>query len=60
MADVYDFIKRQEGFNPRAYWDNKQWSIGYGTRAAGPHETIDEIEADRRLRSEVDRAGGLR
>lgn len=55
---VYDFIKQQEGYNPRAYWDHKQWSIGHGTRASGPGETIDEAEADRRLRFEVDKAGG--
>jgi GH24 family phage-related lysozyme (muramidase) len=55
--DLYDFVKREEGYNPRAYWDHKQWSIGHGTRASGPNEFIDRSEADRRLRSEVDKAG---
>jgi lysozyme len=56
--DLYDFVKREEGYNPRAYWDHKQWSIGHGTRAIGPNEFIDRSEADRRLRTEVDKAGG--
>lgn len=57
MADIYDFVRKQEGFNPKAYWDNKQWSIGYGTRAAGPDEVIDETEGQRRLTSELAKAG---
>lgn len=57
MADIYDFVRKQEGFNPKAYWDNKQWSIGYGTRASGPDEVIDETEGQRRLTSELAKAG---
>lgn len=50
---LVSYIKRQEGFKAHAYWDYKQWSIGYGTRASSPDETIDEAEADRRLRVEL-------
>lgn len=55
-ADVYDFVAGLEGFSPKAYWDHKQWSIGYGTRANGPGETIDQNAARQRLRDEVDKA----
>lgn len=58
MADLYDSIRGEEGFNPKAYWDNKQWSIGYGTRASHPGEVIDKPEAERRLNDEVGKAGG--
>ena len=33
FTDAVDFIKNQEGFSADAYWDNKQWSWGYGTAA---------------------------
>ncbi len=26
-----EFIKKEEGFIPKAYWDYKQYSIGYGS-----------------------------
>ncbi len=60
MADPFaispygiDFLKRQEGYNPRAYGDYKQNSIGWGTRAQYPGEVIDEAEAERRLQGET-------
>lgn len=46
-------IKKFEGYNPRAYWDYKQSSIGYGSRARHPGEVIDKAEAERRLRQEL-------
>jgi lysozyme len=49
-------IKGFEGYTPRAQWDQKQYSVGYGTRAQSPGETIDRDEAERRLVSEVTRA----
>lgn len=48
-----DAIKTFEGFTPRASWDYKQHSIGYGTKARFPGETIDQAEADRRFQSEI-------
>lgn len=54
--DLYGAIKGFEGFNPRAYGDYKQHSVGYGTRATSPNEVITQEEADRRLRDEVSRA----
>ncbi len=54
--DIYGAIKGFEGYTPRASWDYKQHSIGYGTRARYPGEVIDRNEAESRLRSEVDNA----
>lgn len=52
-------IKGFEGYNPRAYGDYKQHSVGYGTRARHPGEVIDKAEADRRLAAEVAAARGI-
>lgn len=52
-------IKGFEGYNPRAYGDYKQHSVGYGTRARHPGEVIDKGEAERRLADEVARARGI-
>ena len=46
-------IKKLEGFSAKAFWDHKQYSIGYGTKANSKDEVIDEKEADRRLRETV-------
>lgn len=51
--DLYAFIKRYEGLHLTAYPDNKQYSIGYGTKASGPNEVITEEEAERRLIADV-------
>jgi GH24 family phage-related lysozyme (muramidase) len=47
------FIKRHEGFRAKPYWDNKQWSVGYGTRAKGPNDTKTEVQADAELDTEI-------
>lgn len=52
-------IKRSEGFRPNAYWDVRQHTIGYGTRATGPNETITREEADRRFNTEITRAADI-
>src|SRR5262245_46737665 len=50
-------VKQFEGCSPRAFWDYRQYSIGYGTRALSPHETIDcETEAEQRLVVELGQA----
>jgi lysozyme len=54
-----DKIKGFEGYNSKPYWDYKQWTSGYGTRAAGPDEAIDQAEAERRLQAEIGKAGAL-
>ena len=48
------FIKELEGFNPKAFDDFKQISIGYGTVAKNKDEVITKAEAETRLISELD------
>ena len=43
------FIIALEGFSPVAYWDNSQWTNGYGTKAAYAKERVDKKEAEKRL-----------
>jgi len=50
--DLFSMVKQFEGFNPNAYGDYKQTSIGYGTKGK-PGETITEQEASERLRTEL-------
>jgi lysozyme len=52
---LVNFVKKKEGFSAKAFWDHKQYSIGYGTKANGPDEVIDEAEADRRLREHLEK-----
>ena len=47
------FIKEWEGFSSNAYWDNSQYSYGYGTVAPNGLATITEEEADKALREEL-------
>jgi len=54
-----DAIKKFEGYAPKAAWDYKQNSVGYGTRAKHPGEVIDKPEAERRLQAEIGNAAGI-
>ena len=54
MADLGAFVSGWEGFTPRAKYDYKQYSNGYGTVARTPDEEIDDAEAKRRLQVELD------
>jgi GH24 family phage-related lysozyme (muramidase) len=53
-----DYVKGQEGFSSKPYWDYKQWTSGYGTKAKSKDEVIDREEAEKRLRSELAYAVG--
>lgn len=60
--DGLDIIKAFEGFNPIAHWDNKQWSVGYGTSCTEEEAMkfnaqggITEKEALERLRVQVNK-----
>lgn len=55
-AAYLDRIKKFEGWNPKAYSDYKQHSVGYGTRARYPGEVIDRAEGERRFATEIDNA----
>ena len=48
--EMIDIIKDFEGFRSQAYWDNSQWTVGYGTRASGPDVTVTRAEAEKLLR----------
>ena len=52
-TNLTDFVKKFEGFSPKAFEDYKQTSIGYGTRAKKNETTISKEEADRRLADEL-------
>jgi len=42
-------LKIDEGFQRKAFWDNKQYTNGYGTEAENSEEIIDQIIAEERL-----------
>lgn len=52
-TDLIDAIAQYEGFSSTAYWDHKQYSIGYGTATENPNEVIDKEEGKRRLKNRV-------
>lgn len=52
-TDLIEAIAAYEKFSPTAYWDEKQYSIGYGTMTTNSSEIIDEPEARRRLKERV-------
>lgn len=52
-TDLTDYIKSKESFSETAFWDNKQYTNGYGTEALSPTETITEEEAVRRLNEDL-------
>lgn len=51
-------VKGFEGYTPKAQWDYKQHSVGYGTRGK-PGEVIDQPEAERRLGDELTKAQNI-
>lgn len=54
-----DFEKQQEGFAPKAAWDYKQNTFGYGSKADAPGQTISREDADKRLQVDLGKARGL-
>ena len=46
-------MKKKEGYSSDSYWDHKQHSIGYGTKANFPGEVIDEAEAEASLSQNI-------
>jgi len=53
---LVDFIKKAEGFQAKPYWDYKQWTHGYGTKASGPTDVITEADAEKELIVEINAA----
>ena len=46
--EMVDVIKDFEGFRSKAYWDNTQWTVGYGTRGS-EGQTVTRAEAEKML-----------
>ena len=60
MAEnIVDFILRKEGFSSEPYWDNAQWSIGYGSFAGSydknnkPNITVDRDQAYKMFQDQI-------
>jgi hypothetical protein len=53
---IIEQLKVDEGFRAKAFWDNKQFTYGYGTRAPRSDATITEAEAAELLGHRVDEA----
>jgi GH24 family phage-related lysozyme (muramidase) len=51
---LLEFIKERESFSAKAYKDGDHYSIGYGTKASGPDETISKKVAEQRLLQDID------
>jgi GH24 family phage-related lysozyme (muramidase) len=49
-------IQHEEGFDPHPKWDVHQWTVGYGTKAAGPNERPSKQELDQRFDGEISKA----
>lgn len=52
--EIIDVIKDFEGFRSTPYWDNSQWTVGYGTRCSGPDVRVTRAEAEVLLREMLD------
>lgn len=48
------FVKKHEKFSDKPFWDYKQYSIGYGTKAKPGDVRITEKEASNRLIKEIE------
>lgn len=54
---IIEQLKKDEGFSPVSFWDNKQWTWGYGSKApSGPGLPISQEDAEVELSTEVDKA----
>ena len=53
---LIDAVKGFEGYSASPYWDYRQYTSGYGTRASDPNERIDQATAEQRLSAELSKA----
>jgi GH24 family phage-related lysozyme (muramidase) len=53
---IVNQLKKDEGFSPKSFWDNKQWTYGYGCCAPSKGVTISEVNATIMLSKRVDQA----
>ena len=48
-------IKWREGYDQVPRWDVNHWTIGYGTKAAGPDERLNHDQIEQRFQDEITR-----
>ena len=53
FGSLTELIKGYEGFSAKAFWDHRQYTNGYGTRALSPTEEITKEEAEKRLNLKI-------
>tara|TARA_R110002167_G_scaffold98020_3_gene258304 strand:- start:32019 stop:32738 length:720 start_codon:yes stop_codon:yes gene_type:complete len=53
-TQLVNLIKQFEKFSPTPYWDYKQYSIGYGSKAKSETDSVTKEEASQRLLKLVD------
>jgi GH24 family phage-related lysozyme (muramidase) len=51
---LIEFIKDREGFSKKAYKDGDHYSIGFGTKASSPSDTITYAKANEALLKDLD------
>jgi lysozyme len=51
---IIEQLKKDEGFSPVSFWDVKQWTWGYGSKAPGPDARITKEEAEVELNKHLD------
>ena len=56
LDTIVEQLKKDEGFSPISFWDFKQWTWGYGTKAPGPDFKITKEDAEIALREEAQEA----
>ena len=56
---LVDNVKKFEGYRENPYWDYKQYTSGYGTKAANQGEVIDRATAEQRLTDELSKASAM-
>jgi GH24 family phage-related lysozyme (muramidase) len=54
--EYLDAIRKSEGYTAKPFWDYKQWTSGYGTRASGPDDVADKATHDQRFSDEIGKA----
>jgi len=53
---IVEQLKKDEGFSPISFWDFKQWTWGYGTKAPGVDFKITKEDAEIELREKTEEA----
>jgi lysozyme len=50
-----DIVKQFESFSEKPYWDHKQYSYGYGTKAPGPNGSISPEQATKLMEAHINK-----